>query len=71
MKRKEFIVKSGLLSAGVLASVSAIGSISRLGANDTLNIGIIGTGDRGGGLIPFLNEVEGVNVAACCDILPF
>lgn len=71
MKRKEFIVKSGLLSAGALASVSAIGSISRLGANDKINIGVIGTGDRGGGLIPFLNEIEGFNVAACCDILPF
>lgn len=71
MKRKEFIVKGGLLSAGALASVSAIGSISRFGANDTINIGVIGTGDRGCGLIPFLNEIEGVNVAACCDILPF
>ncbi len=71
MKRKEFIVKSGLLSAGALASVSAIGSIGRLGANDTINIGVIGTGDRGGGLIPFLNEIEGIQVAACCDILPF
>ncbi|MDP2061199.1 MAG: Gfo/Idh/MocA family oxidoreductase [Flavobacteriaceae bacterium] len=71
MKRKEFIVKSGLLSAGVLASASAIGSISRFGANDTINIGIIGTGDRGSGLIPFLNEIDGIHVAACCDILPF
>lgn len=71
MKRKEFIVKSGLLSAGALASISAIGSIRRLGKNDTINIGVIGTGDRGGGLIPFLNEIEGFNVAACCDILPF
>lgn len=71
MKRKEFIVKGGLLSAGALASVSAIGSIGRLGTNDTINIGVIGTGDRGGGLIPFLNEIEGIHVAACCDILPF
>lgn len=71
MNRKEFMVKGGLLSAGVLASASAVGSISRFGANDTINIGIIGTGDRGGGLIPFLNEIEGIQVTACCDILDF
>lgn len=71
MNRKEFMVKGGLLSAGVLASASAVGSISRFGINDTINIGIIGTGDRGGGLIPFLNEIEGIQVTACCDVLDF
>ncbi len=35
-----------------------------------INIGVIGTGDRGGGLIPFINEIENLNVIACCDILP-
>ncbi len=72
MKRREFIAKGGLLSAGVLASSSAIGAVSlKLRPNDTINIGVIGTGDRGGGLIPFLKSIDGVNVAACCDVLDF
>ena len=40
-------------------------------ANDTINIGVIGTGDRGGGLIPFINEIENLRVVACSDLMPF
>ncbi len=72
MKRRDFIKKSGLVSTGILASTSAIAAINNnIGANNTINIGVIGTGSRGGGLIPILNRIEGVNVAACCDVLPF
>ena len=72
MERRDFIKKSGLISTGILASTSAIAAIgSNLGANNTINIGVIGTGSRGGGLIPILNRIKGVNVAACCDVLPF
>jgi predicted dehydrogenase len=34
-------------------------------------MGIIGTGDRGGGLIPLVNQIENLEVGACCDIIPF
>ncbi len=72
MERRDFIKKSGLISTGILASTSAIAAINNnIGTNNTINIGVIGTGSRGGGLIPILNQIEGVNVAACCDILPF
>lgn len=72
MERRGFLKKSGLISTGILASTSAVAAIgSNLGANNTINIGVIGTGSRGGGLIPILNRIESVNVAACCDILPF
>lgn len=55
----------------VASSTSMLGSLSSLkGANDTINIGIIGTGSRGGGLIPLINEIKNLNVMACCDILP-
>lgn len=46
-------------------------SFSFPGSNDTINLGIIGTGDRGAGLIPAINNIKNFNVAACCDILPF
>ncbi len=72
MKRRDFIINGGLISTGILASTSAMGAIhNKMVASDTINIGVIGTGSRGGGLIPILNEIEGINVAACCDVLPF
>ena len=40
-------------------------------ANETINVGVIGTGDRGGGLIPFINQIANMRVVACCDIIPF
>jgi len=72
MKRREFIKKGSLFSAGILASthaISAMGGI--LGADKNINIGVIGTGSRGGGLISVLNGIEGVEVVACSDVLDF
>lgn len=72
MKRREFIVKSGLSATGIVAGSSALWGMSKnLGANGTINIGVIGTGSRGSGLIPVINSIPGINVAACCDVLPF
>ncbi|TNJ44901.1 Gfo/Idh/MocA family oxidoreductase [Tamlana fucoidanivorans] len=72
MKRRDFIVKSGLVTSGLAVGSSVLwGATNGFRANNTINIGVIGTGDRGAGLTPFLNEIEGVNVIACCDILPF
>ena len=72
MKRREFLTKGGLVSAGIIASTPVLQAMSKkMGKNDTIHIGVIGTGDRGGGLIPILNEIEGINVSAVCDVLPF
>lgn len=38
--------------------------------NDTVQIGIIGTGKRGLGLINTMRNVPGLEVVACCDIIP-
>ncbi|MEL0455757.1 Gfo/Idh/MocA family oxidoreductase [Flavobacteriaceae bacterium SZ-1-7] len=72
MKRREFITKGGLATSAVIARTSSLGAFSKsISTNNTINIGVIGTGDRGGGLIPILNEIEGINVVAVCDTLPF
>ncbi len=72
MKRRAFITKSSLATAALATSTTALGYSAKIkGANDSLNIGIIGTGDRGSGLIPFINQIENFTIAACCDILPF
>ncbi len=72
MKRREFVVKSSFATAAVASSTSVLGNINSFsGANDTVNIGVIGTGDRGSGLTPFINQIDKFNVIACCDTLPF
>jgi len=72
MKRRDFVIKGGLGTMALATSTTVLGNfISFNGANDAINIGVIGTGDRGGGLIPVLNQIDGINVTACCDVLPF
>ncbi|TXN35616.1 Gfo/Idh/MocA family oxidoreductase [Flagellimonas hymeniacidonis] len=68
MKRRDFVAKTGIVAAGI-STINA--SVLYPSKNDTLNIGVIGTGDRGGGFIPIINEMEGLNVVACADVLPF
>lgn len=67
MERRDFIAKSSLATAAILTSSSMFG----FSTNTVKNIGVIGTGDRGCGLISIMNEIEGLNVTACCDTLPF
>ncbi|MFD1316609.1 Gfo/Idh/MocA family protein [Namhaeicola litoreus] len=71
MKRREFVVKSSLAALG-LSRTGLYGQFKQTkSANETIQIGVIGTGQRGAGLIPFLQEIDHFNVAACCDVLPF
>ncbi len=61
-----------MASAGIIAGTATLGAITnKINYNNTINIGVIGTGDRGRGLIPVLNKIEGIHVSAACDILPF
>src|SRR5690606_20494010 len=69
MKRREFVKKGSLALAATPVFSSMAASLHT--KNDTINIAVIGTGDRGSGLIPFINQIPGVQVAACCDVLPF
>lgn len=69
MKRKEFIVNSALSGAGILTS--GFGGVFRSQEFKGLNIGVIGTGDRGTGLSRLIKNIPGVSVMACSDIIPF
>jgi len=72
VKRRTFIKKGSLASAGILAvSTSTLGAISYKTNSSVINIGIIGSGNRGVGLIPLINEIEGLNLVAICDVLDF
>ncbi|SVA37199.1 uncharacterized protein METZ01_LOCUS90053, partial [marine metagenome] len=69
MKRRKFI-KWGIFGSTGLLTYSS-GLTKRKAPSDTLNIGVIGTGDRGQALLSFINKTDGIDPVACCDILPF
>ena len=72
MKRRDFLIKSGVYSAGMIAGTSALGAMNYQGyGNDSIRLAVIGTGDRGGGMIPIIQKLDGIEVSACCDALPF
>ncbi len=70
MNRRSFVKKSSVGAVGIMSSFSALSSFG-FSKNGTVNIGVIGTGDRGGGLIPIIERISNLNLVACCDILPF
>ena len=71
MKRRAFILKSALATTCVGSSTLAFANIlNAKNPNEKLNIGVIGLGVRGGELIRSVNQIDAVNVIACCDIIP-
>jgi predicted dehydrogenase len=69
MKRSEFIRNTSI--AGAAALTSGFGGVFRSRKFDNINIGVIGTGDRGGGLSYLIRQIDGMKVTGCCDIIPF
>lgn len=70
MDRRSFVLKG---SAGAIASLVSLSSFSpfSISKNDVVNIGVIGTGNRGAGLIPLIDKIPNLRLFSCCDILPF
>ncbi|WP_296635326.1 Gfo/Idh/MocA family oxidoreductase [Polaribacter sp.] len=73
MKRRNFLKKAGIASAGMLTANSVFGNISKLNfsPNNIINLGVIGTGQRGTGLTSIINKIEDINVIAASDVIPF
>jgi predicted dehydrogenase len=71
MKRRTFLEKSALATTGILVSPQIFGSSTSISANEVLQIGVIGTGDRGGGLIRTMQQFPQLKVVAAADLLPF
>ncbi len=70
ISRRKFL--TGLtLTGGVIALAGRATSACALSRSPGINIGIIGTGDRGAGLASLIKRIPDINLAACCDILPF
>jgi predicted dehydrogenase len=69
--RREFITKTGIITAGVALGVptlSAAGYRRVQGANDKIRVGFIGIGNRGSQLLNLFMMQPDMEVAALCDI---
>jgi predicted dehydrogenase len=72
LKRRSFIKKSAVVTAGIASSSYLYGNVmSNIDSNKTINLGVIGTGARGGGLTSIINSIDNIKVIAACDVLPF
>lgn len=69
MTRRHFVKLGAAATAGMSMGMGAF-SQKDTGPNDTLQIGVIGTGDRGAWETEILQATPGIRVTACCDIYP-
>ncbi len=69
--RRKFVKASGLAGASMIVGAPALSLNTSISKNVVINIGVIGTGARGTGLIRLIQDIPQLNVIACCDILPF
>jgi len=71
MKRREFIKVGTVLTAGIPLGLSGSNlTMQSSGNNDNIRLGVIGTGSRGAWECYILKQTPGIDVVACCDILP-
>ncbi len=71
-KRRLFIKQgSSLLATGLLLPKAIPFSILKNAPNETIRIGVIGTGDRGQGLMKILMSIKNIDLVALCDTLDF
>jgi predicted dehydrogenase len=71
ISRRKFISTSTAAAAGLTLSMSKLSfGAQKNSAGDTLNLGVIGTGDRGEWEVWLLGTLPNMRVTACCDILP-
>ena len=59
------------MATPLLFSKPDVFSILSNGHLNRVRIGVIGTGSRGKGLMQILNAIDGVEIVALCDTLPF
>ncbi len=67
--RRTFLKQGSIVLAGAAMGLPAMGR--NVAVEDIINLGVIGTGDRGLGLINQLQAFPQFRVVACSDILPF
>lgn len=69
--RREFILTGTAAFSGFAALGSAhLLNVGMSGNLDTIRVGLVGLGSRGGGIASVLKDTPGIELAACCDIIP-
>ncbi len=71
VKRRTFLKTGSMAAAGMIMGMPSVLSGKVNGKNDEIRVGVIGTGNRGTGLIRVMQKVPELRVMACCDVLPF
>ncbi|MEP4532879.1 MAG: Gfo/Idh/MocA family oxidoreductase [Cyclobacteriaceae bacterium] len=69
--RRKFITQGATLVGGLMVSAGFLHGMPLSFGSETVRIGVIGTGDRGSGLINLINLIDGLEVTACADLMPF
>ncbi len=69
INRRKFVASSALALGGLMAMEMPLFGAT-ISASNTIQVGVIGTGKRGLGLINMIEQVPGLKVVACCDIIP-
>jgi predicted dehydrogenase len=69
ISRRRFLKESSVTAAALGLGFLGRGALQGgIGPNDTVRVGVIGIGGRGGSHIQGFNELPGVEVAALCDV---
>lgn len=69
ISRRKFVSTGAIAVSGMAAL--GLPAFSRSFFNDdVVRVGIIGTGSRGTGLANLIKDIRGMEVVACCDIIP-
>ncbi len=72
MSRRNFIKQTGLLAGGMLLHHEMLRAFAAVPDTGSVNIGLIGCGDRGRGLMTVMQELpEKFQIRAICDVLDF
>ncbi|MEZ4811113.1 MAG: Gfo/Idh/MocA family oxidoreductase [Allomuricauda sp.] len=68
--RRKFIKSTGLLVGGSLVTTN-LGNAQLIFGKDKVKVGVIGTGDRGMGLMSLMKKIDGFEITAVADPIPF
>ncbi len=69
VNRRKFI-QTGVVAASVLSVNASFCTTENKSANEIVNLGIIGTGDRGSGLANLMQDMPEFRIVAGCDVIP-
>jgi len=67
ISRRKFVATGALAVSGLALHLPGLDALKK---DDTIRIGLIGTGSRGTGLAALLKELPAASIVACCDPLP-